>query len=61
MKEQDKAVLAGFLNDLAATEENTSGDYNTALADVAWLAGLNWSDASGGWVIPGDDIEIKGN
>ena len=45
--------LAGLLNKLS-DKLIASGDYSDAIAEVAILAGLNWSD-NNGWVIPGDE------
>lgn len=52
MSEEDRRRLAGLLNKLA--DEPAGGEYSDAIADVAVLAGLNWSD-NNGWVIPGDE------
>ena len=53
MDETDKRTLARLLNKLADEPGNADYAYSEPIADVAWLAGLNWSDADG-WVVPGD-------
>lgn len=57
MTEQDKLSIADLLNKLADHPLNANGEHTDALSEAAWLAGLNWSDTTGGWVIPGDDAE----
>lgn len=47
---EKKIHLAELLNEQQAASPADA----EAIAEIAWRAGLNWSDTSG-WVIPGDE------
>lgn len=59
LDDQAKLAVASILNDLVTyvkpSADGSNDDYQDALSDVAREAGLNWSDVSSGWVIPGDE------